>query len=512
VWCFALEWATEIRRHTVHDIAALNEQTPLEHNTGHTPNIAALCTYSFYDYCWFWDSEQGFLDQQRVLGRWLGISHDIGGPLTYFTLPKSCRPIARSIVTPVTPEALLEPANKALAEELDKVIDEKIGKFRTNKEVAEELGMLFGPSGDLCDGDLDPFDEIEAAEEPALMPEADEWTPETFDKYLAAEVLLPHGGELVRAKVTGRKRVVDGTPVGVAHLKPILDTCEYEVSFPNKSTNCYAANMIAESLYSQVDADGREFILMKEIVDHRLDGSVVPVDDAYYVDPNGRRTRRMTTKGWKLLVEWKDSTMNWLPLKDLKESYPVQVAEYAVANKIAEQPAFAWWVPYILRKQDLIIQKVKSWYWKRTHKYGVELPKSVKQVLAIDRNMGTSFWKDVIEKEMKNILPAFEFRDNDVMPLGFKKIDCHMVFDVELDLVCKAWFVAGGHQTDPPKESVYSSVVSRDSVCLAFLIAALNDLEVLSADVQNAYLNAPTKEKIYMIAGPEFGQGRRVGW
>jgi hypothetical protein len=49
----------------------------------------------------------------------------------------------------VTPEELLESASKALAEELDKAIDEKIGKFRTNKEVAEELGALFGPSGDM---------------------------------------------------------------------------------------------------------------------------------------------------------------------------------------------------------------------------------------------------------------------------------------------------------------------------------------------------------------------------
>jgi hypothetical protein len=99
MWCFALEWATEIRRHTVHDIAALNEWTPFEHYTGHTPNIAVLCTYSFYDFCWFWDSEQGFPDQQRVLGQWLGISHDIGGPLTYFILPKSCRPIVQSGVS-----------------------------------------------------------------------------------------------------------------------------------------------------------------------------------------------------------------------------------------------------------------------------------------------------------------------------------------------------------------------------------------------------------------------------
>jgi hypothetical protein len=47
---------------------------------------------------------------------------------------------------------LLEPANKVLVEELEKVIDEKIGKFRTDKKVAEELGSRFGPSGDLYDG------------------------------------------------------------------------------------------------------------------------------------------------------------------------------------------------------------------------------------------------------------------------------------------------------------------------------------------------------------------------
>jgi hypothetical protein len=118
----------------------------------------------------------------------------------------------------------------------------------------------------------------------------------------------------------------------------------------------------------------------------------------------------------------------------------------------------------------------------------------MKQVLAIDRNMGYSFWKDAIEKEMKYVLPAFEFRDDDVMPPGYKKIDCHMVFDVELDLVHKAWFVAGGHQMNPPKESVYSSIISRNSVHLAFLITVLNDLEILSADIQNASLNVPTKE------------------
>jgi hypothetical protein len=65
--------------------------------------------------------------------------------------------------------------------------------------------------------------------------------------------------------------------------------------------------------------------------------------------------------------------------------------------------------------------------------------------------------------------------------------------------------VAGGHQTDVQKESVYSSVVSRDSVRIALMIASLNNLNVLAADVHNAYLKAPTKEKCDTIAGPEFG-------
>jgi hypothetical protein len=51
----------------------------------------------------------------------------------------------------------------------------------------------------------------------------------------------------------------------------------------------------------------------------------------------------------------------------------------------------------------------------------------------------------------------------------------------------------------------YSTVVSRDSVRILLTIAALNDLDVLGADVQNAFLTAPNKEKCWMVAGPKFG-------
>ena len=60
--------------------------------------------------------------------------------------------------------------------------------------------------------------------------------------------------------------------------------------------------------------------------------------------------------------------------------------------------------------------------------------------------------------------------------------------------------------TEPPvTQTYYDIVVSRKSVRIEFLIAALNDLDIMAADVQRAYLNAPCKEKVYTICGPEFG-------
>ena len=81
----------------------------------------------------------------------------------------------------------------------------------------------------------------------------------------------------------------------------------------------------------------------------------------------------------------------------------------------------------------------------------------------------------------------------------------HFVFDIKGDtLARKARLVAGGHVTDPPKDMTYSSVVSRDTVCLFFLLAALNDLEIKGCDVQNAFVQAKTKEKVWTHGKREF--------
>jgi Reverse transcriptase (RNA-dependent DNA polymerase) len=141
-------------------------------------------------------------------------------------------------------------------------------------------------------------------------------------------------------------------------------------------------------------------------------------------------------------------------------------------------------------------------------KFGFELLRTVQEALEIDRRTGITFWRDAINKEMATVAHVFEFVKDDEILGNYQFVLCHMVFDVKMDLTRKARFVAGGHMTDPPKDTTYSSVVSRDSIRIAFLIAALNDLDILACDIQGAYLNADTKELIYTVAGLEHGAHR----
>ena len=89
-------------------------------------------------------------------------------------------------------------------------------------------------------------------------------------------------------------------------------------------------------------------------------------------------------------------------------------------------------------------------------------------------------------------------------PNGYQKIRVHLSFAVKHDGRHKARLVAGGHLTPDPIESIYSGVVSIRTLRLVIFLAKLSNLEVWGADIGNAYLEAKTKEKLYVVAGPEF--------
>ena len=125
----------------------------------------------------------------------------------------------------------------------------------------------------------------------------------------------------------------------------------YDVEFPDGVVKEYAANIIAENMYSQVDPDGHATGILECILDFKKDDKALHKDDLYITTQSGLRRMRQTTTGWKFLIQFKDGSEVWMPLKLIKESNPIEVAEFATATGIAEEPAFCWWVPYTLRKR-----------------------------------------------------------------------------------------------------------------------------------------------------------------
>ena len=89
----------------------------------------------------------------------------------------------------------------------------------------------------------------------------------------------------------------------------------------------------------------------------------------------------------------------------------------------------------------------------------------------------------------------------------YQQIRCHLIFDVKMeDFRRKARYVAQGNMTEASTTLIYLSVVSRESVRIAQTMAALNDLEVKTAETMNVYLTTPVIEKIWTMLGPELGQ------
>ena len=98
---------------------------------------------------------------------------------------------------------------------------------------------------------------------------------------------------------------------------------------------------------------------------------------------------------------------------------------------------------------------------KKTHKFGIEMPKTVKEAAELDKKNGDTKWMDAIAKEMTNFRVAFDIlKDGDRAPIDHKQINCHLIFDVKMeDFRRKVRLVARGHMTETPKCMTYSSVV-----------------------------------------------------
>jgi len=261
------------------------------------------------------------------------VAHRVGQALCYYLLPHSGKAIVRSTVQPVSQDELKDPIVQNHITNLEQQITSNIPSITLPSK---------HPNA--------PFlqDVYEAYEAEAEKPEIDDITPETYDSLISAEVISPQGDVLVPAIVTSRKRDSNGNPIGTHDNNPLLDTRVYEVTFPDGHIDAYAANIIAQNIYSKVDQEGNRYRLLDEIINHHKDELATPIGDKW-IKHGSNKTLQKNTIGWKLQVKWKDGSTSWEPLCNLKQSNPIEVAEYAEANRIDNEVVFALWVPFTLR-------------------------------------------------------------------------------------------------------------------------------------------------------------------
>ena len=107
------------------------------------------------------------------------------------------------------------------------------------------------------------------------------------------------------------------------NAKPILSTAQYLVQMSNVLQMELMVSIIAGWMYSKVDSEGNHNQLIHEIVYHNKDKSAIKKWYGSTRSRNGNRVSKMTTRGWKILVEWKYGSPDWIELKDLEVSNPI---------------------------------------------------------------------------------------------------------------------------------------------------------------------------------------------
>ena len=227
------------------------------------------------------------------------------------------------------------------------------------------------------------------------------------------------------------------------------------------------------------------------------------------------------------------------PLSIIKKDRPVELARYIKNNVIETRRGgkYNLWSKKILVRAQRIIRRLK-----RTHnisrvrriyemkevksrrlsrnkrdqkkgartKYDIKVPRNVKEALLFDQENGNTLWADAIAMEMTALETAgvwSYYPPHYKPPKDFQYTPLTMIFDVKQeDLRRKARLVAGGHVVESSMHESYSSVVQQRSIRLLETVALNEGLSFVTGDIGNAFVRADTKEKVYTIAGTEFGE------
>ncbi len=132
--------------------------------------------------------------------------------------------------------------------------------------------------------------------------------------------MIPCVNTFTHGTVVSHKCNAEGNIIGCAHDNPILDSWINDVEFVDGKVTTLSANGITKAMYAQCDPDGNKYILLVKCTDDTL------TLDKQKISVNGTTPQQKSTKGWFICY----SSISWEKVSNVKDSHPLQVAEFAI--------------------------------------------------------------------------------------------------------------------------------------------------------------------------------------
>ena len=265
-WDYCAERRTHIHNVLPRDLFQLNGYNPTTATFGTQDDISNISRFNWYEWCYFREeSKVQFPFQNRQLGRVLGPLKNEGNAMTQAVLNIKGNIVPRQTCTPLTIAEINSKSEETKRDAFDEIILQKYGNsmrvpIQSSKQSLQPLpdaiktiDSHFGIGDDGEDAE-EPLEPIE--EDPVDTDGKTVFEKPVTDMLIHAEVLLPQGEGFTNAKVKCHACDLNGDMVGQYDPNPLLNSVIYDVEFPDREIKQYSANIIAQNMYEQVDAEG----------------------------------------------------------------------------------------------------------------------------------------------------------------------------------------------------------------------------------------------------------------
>jgi hypothetical protein len=488
-WLLCLLYVCFILNHTV---CGAHNDIPMTRLTGSTHDISPLLRFYWWEDVLYHIDDSAFPSESREgRGNFVGIAEHVGHAMTYKILTADTKPIIfRSAVRSASSSS----APNLRTALFDGEMDPSITRFVKSKH----------ESGDLSDDLIGPMPVIEPYDDNDIHPNTlDEPTPpndETPDATTEPQDVI--------GKTFLLEPRDDGQRFRARIVKAIEDQEESSRNHPrHQKFLCSVNNEQYEEIFAYND--------IAQFIEHDDDDTIVWKYRCIKAHEGPLQQSHPNYKGsqYNVLIEWENGEVTNEPLTIIAKDDPVTCAIYAKKAGLLELPGWKRFRTIAKQQKKLFRManqaKLKSFRTAPKYMYGFKIPRNFAHAIRLDTAGGHTKWQDSTVLEMAQLAEYDVFTDKGVdgdPGRDFSKIRVHLVYAVKHDGRHKARLVADGHLTDIPVDSVYSGVVSLKGLRLLLFLSELNNMKTWATDIGNAYLEAVTAEKVYILAGPEFGE------